>query len=128
MGAKFDFKTLGQPLEADWPVHVKTPVDGGEVETRTFMARFRELTPEERAEEKALSEAAEAALKADAFAKPERIDPKDRMRKVFIGLGKGEDEKWSDELREELIGTQRVYIALLNAWAAFVTGVVEKNS
>lgn len=128
MGAKFDFKTLGQPLEADWPVHVKVPVDGGKVEVRTFMARFRELTDEEKDKEKAASEAAEAALKADPSAKPERIDPKDRLRRTFIGLGAGEDETLTDDLKEALLKEDRVYIALLTAWANFLNGVVEKNS
>ena len=32
MSLKFDFKTLEQPFEADWPVLVPVPQDGGGVQ------------------------------------------------------------------------------------------------
>lgn len=126
MGVKFDFRDLKKPFEADWPVNVPVPVDGGKVETRQFMARFRDLTPEEASAERALSRAADEAVKAGRT--PEWPDPKERLRKVFIGLGAGEAEAFTPELVEDLLNEDRTYIALLRAWGSFKAGAPEKNS
>jgi hypothetical protein len=39
----FDFKTLGKPFEADWPVTISVAQDGGKAQEQTFQARFRLL-------------------------------------------------------------------------------------
>lgn len=112
MSVKFDFKTLETGYEADWPVTVKIPIDGGLVEEQTFMARFRTPTPAERAELEAM----------DTMKRLERA-----MEIGFVGLAKSEDEPLTPELRARLWGEQTVQIALIRAYATFQTGTPAKN-
>lgn len=126
MSAKFDFKSLDTGYEADWPVSVPVPIDGGTVEMRDFMARFRTLT---KAEIEAL-EQAEKDRDADgegakALAWLETF--KATIRLGFVGFGKGENETLTPELFDKLWGHPPTQGALIKAWRTFVQVSPAKN-
>ena len=109
MKAKFDFASLDQPFEADWPVTVNVPQDGGTVIEQTFMARFRLL------DQKALD-----AITADA--------DKDAFLAAFwIGFGPGEDTAFTPEIFSGCMQRQYVRAALVNAYYGFAAGAPAKN-
>lgn len=112
MSVKFSFKSLGQPIEADWPVTVRVPTDGGGVAEQTFEVRFRSLTKEDQAELDAL---------------PEAEQPKAKLRKVVIGLGRSEETEFSPELLEDMMASSHVFMGLLGAYTGFVLGRPAKN-
>jgi hypothetical protein len=106
MAVKFSFATLEQPFEADWPVKVQVPKDGGGFEEQTFLARFR-LEP-------ATDEAqTEPAAPGESFP-------------FLVALGKGEPEL-TPELRKQLAARLYVRMAIYRAWQEFQMGVVAKN-
>lgn len=107
MTLKFDFKTLEQPFEADWPVTVQVPQDGGTVQEQTFDVRFRTLTP---------AEADEVAARPDPA--------ESKIRKVLVDV-KG--EAFSSELVEQMIHTPWVFVGLLRAHTSFSLGEPVKN-
>lgn len=107
MTVKFDFKTLGQPFEADWPVTASVPQDGGTTQAQTFDVRFRTLTKEEEAS-------------CDQAADPQAA----RLRLALVDV-KG--ETFSPELVETLLGRGYVMMALLRAYSGFVLGTPAKN-
>lgn len=107
MTLKFDFKTLEQPFEADWPVKVAVPQDGGTVQEQVFEVRFRTLTPAELTEVDAAPDPAEA-----------------KIRKALVDV-KG--ETFSPELVEQLIARAYIFVALLRAHTSFVLGQPAKN-
>lgn len=108
MTVKFDFKTLGQPFEADWPVTVQVPQDGGKVQEQTFEVRFRTLTKEE--QEQLEAEGVDA--------------PTEKLRLALVDV-KG--ETFSPELVEQLLGTPYVFLGMLRAYTTFVLGQPAKN-
>lgn len=112
MTVKFNFKTLDQPIEADWPVTVRVPVDGGGVQEQTFEVRFRALTKAQEAE-------------LDAMAEADR--PKAKLRMAVVGLGKAEDTMFTAELLEEMLASSHVFMGLLGAYTGFVLGRPAKN-
>lgn len=108
MSVKFDFKTLGQPFERDWPVKVMVPQDGGGFEEQTFLARFRLLEP--------------ADFEESAAAKE---DEEGLMRRFFVGLGDG--VPLTDEMLGKMRAAPYVARAIFKAWNEFQTGAPAKN-
>lgn len=107
MTLKFDFKSLGQPFEADWPVTVQVPQDGGTVQEQTFDVRFRTLTK---------AELAQVETAEDS--------PTEKLRLALVDV-KG--ETFSPELREDMLGTPYVFLGLLRAYTTFLLGQPAKN-
>lgn len=107
MTIKFDFKTLEQPFEADWPVTVMVPQDGGIVQEQVFDVRFRTLTPAELEEVDGSDQPAE-----------------NKIRKALVDV-KGED--FTAELVETLIARHYIFVGLLRAHTSFVLGQPAKN-
>lgn len=110
MTVKFDFARLDQPFEADWPVLVQVPQDGGTVAEEQFMARLRMLSADE-------------LKSADKTDDPGRAVP----RMAMIGFGKGEEQTFSPELLEKMMDVGYVRIALNRAYGQFSVGVAAKN-
>lgn len=113
MSAKFDFKTLHTGFEADWPVEVRVPIDGGAFETQTFMARFKSLTKEEQAELDAIE---------DRVGKAERL-----LELGWLGLAASEDHELTSADRAEMLNAPNVVTAIYTAFTAFRTGIVRGN-
>lgn len=111
MAAKFDFRSLERPFEADWPVTVSEPDDGGVVKESTFMARLRLLTDDQVKE----------IVKDDP-------DGRALYRAYFIGFGRSESETFSPELLETMLGHVFMRVAINAAYQSFCTGVAAKNS
>ncbi len=113
MGPQFNFKSLGEPFEADWPVAVSVPQDGGTAEKQEFTARFRLVRQEELTE--ILAEAGKDEL--------------DVYRKFFVGFGKptSEAEELTDEVFNQLVTTPFTREALLAAYRKFAQGIAVKN-
>lgn len=107
MTLKFDFKTLEQPFEADWPVTVSVPQDGGTVQEQTFDVRFRTLTPEE-------------TTNVDNSGDP-------AAAKLRLALVDVKGETFSPALIEKLLGVGFVQMALLRAYSKFILGASVKN-
>lgn len=107
MSLKFDFKTLEQPFEADWPVIVPVPQDGGAVQEQEVTVRFRTLTPDE-------NETVDKAADPGAA----------KLRLAIVDV---RGETFSAELVEKLLGRGYVYMALLKGYAKFVLGQPAKN-
>lgn len=107
MAVKFDFKSLGEPFEANWPVRPSVPLDGGEVEVREFMARFRLL----------------GASDFEDINKTDK-DGWETHRRFLVGLV---GEELTPELKEQLINTQYVREALMAAYRQFASGIAVKN-
>jgi len=108
MTVTFKFESLDTPFEADWPVTVQVPRDGGTFEEQVFMARFRMLSVED------TTASTEAGENAQAF-----------MRRYFVGLGGG--ETLTDELFTKLFIAPHTQRAIFNAWAGFQAGAPAKN-
>jgi hypothetical protein len=109
MSAKFDFGSLDAPFEADWPVTVNVPKDGGETEPQTFMARLRLLTQEE-------LDAAKESEGTDGY-----------IASFFVGFGQGETTSFSPELLAKMIRRPYVRVALMQAFRGFQLGIAAKN-
>lgn len=107
MTLKFDFKTLEQPFEADWPVTVSVPQNGGGVQEQTFEVRFRTLTAEETAD-------------VDNSADP-------AAAKLRLALVDVKDETFTPALVEQMLGRGYVQMGLLRAHAKFILGTPVKN-
>lgn len=115
MANTFDFKTLDTGFEADWPVAVKAPIDGGAVEVQTFMARFRTPTPTEQAE-------------IDAAGKDPALDQfKIALKIGFVGLAKSEGETLTEAMFDKMWATSNVQLALIRAYSDFRSGSPAKN-
>lgn len=114
MTVKFDFKTLDTGFAADWPVKVSVPVDGGAVETQTFMAQFRTPRPDERTELDAMTDI-NARLKRS-------------LEIGFVGLGQGEETNLTAAaLLAKLWSAPNVQLALIRAYGEFQAGIAAKN-
>lgn len=111
MSKKFDFSAAKGPFEATWPVKVNVPQDDGKIEVQTFTARFRLIRDEDFEE-----------LKAD----PD-LDQKALQRRYFVGFGKDVEAEWSEELREDMLGTPWIRAALTLAYSEFASGIAAKN-
>lgn len=109
MSVKFDFKTLETGFEADWPVTVNVPQDGGGIEKQEFLARFRTLTPEE-------SDKAQQAA-----------DPNTWPNAFLVALVETGAPELTDELRKQLLGRSYVRQGLITAYVQFSQGVAAKN-
>lgn len=110
MGAKFNFKGLSEPFEADWPVVVNVPESGGTVKEETFMARFRMIEADQ-ADELRAGGREEAYVKA-----------------FFVGLGDGEEQPEDfDALRKLMLARPFVRVAIARAFAQFQAGIAAKN-
>ena len=109
MSVKFDFGTLDAPFEADWPVTVSVPQDGGKTQEQVFTARFRLLGQAE-------LEKAQESDNTDGF-----------VEAFFVGLGEAEARELTPELRAKIVGRPFVRVALLKAFRDFQTGIAAKN-
>lgn len=108
---KFEFATLDTVIEADWPVTVNVPGEGGKVVPQTFTVRFRMLDDAE------ILQSAE-----------QEVPAKDMLRKVVVGLGKDEETAFSPEFLERLISKTYIRNGLMAAFAEFNGGIAAKNS
>ncbi|MFN3582617.1 hypothetical protein [Phenylobacterium sp.] len=143
MAQKFNFKRLEEPFEADWPVKVNVPEDGGKTTVEEFMARFRivrdaqppaiadpatELTD---AEQQASAEPTptEAAAILERAHRKLREKAVEQWRAWFVGFGKptSGEEELTDEVLWNLITTPYVRRAVLEAYEAFSLGIAAKN-
>lgn len=115
MTVKFDFKTLETGFEADWPVTVPVPTDGGGSQEQTFMARFRTPTPGEQAE----IDAAKGERSVDQF--------KVALKIGFVGLAKSEGQTLTDAMFDRMWAAPNVQLALIQAYANFRSGAPAKN-
>ncbi|MFD3263330.1 hypothetical protein [Phenylobacterium ferrooxidans] len=115
MAVKFDFKRLGQPFEADWPVRVNVPQDGGGVQAEDFTARFRLLTKDDF--EAITQGEAPGLLKGDP-------DGYNTWRMCLVGL---KDEHLTAELKEGLLSAPYVRQAIIAAYQQFSQGIAVKN-
>lgn len=77
MAQPFDFKSLEEPFEVEWPVTVHEPAAGGGTQEREFTARFRVISDEE----------AQKLIHA-----PPKRDPLAFFRATFVGLGPAHGE------------------------------------
>lgn len=121
MAVEFDFKGLEGAFEADWPVAVDVPQNGGTIEQQTFMARFR-LVPEDELE--ALKTKEREDLGGDRK-QAEHL----YIRAFFVGFAAEQDlgDRSGDELMELLLGRRWVRLGLLRAYNAFQAGIAVKN-
>lgn len=111
MTVKFKFASLDEPFEAEWPVVVDVPQDGGTTAPQEFMARFRLLEGE-----------AWKALE-------DSTDPEALFKTFFIGLGAAEGPVEDfPALRDKMLGRAYVLKALRQAYFGFAAGVAVKNS
>lgn len=109
MSRKFNYKRLGEAFEADWPVEVSVPQDGGKASVETFMARFRMINQERMKEI------------------VEDPDPNAMLRAAFVGFGKGEEEDFSEEIFAAMVGDPPTRAGLLSAYTKFSQGIAVKN-
>lgn len=107
---KFDFEALDHQIEADWPVKVSVPQDGGKVKVQEFSIRFR-LLPDEELE--SLGNGVEAA--------------KASLRLVIVGFGKGQDGELTEPLLEKMLSRAYVRSGLNTAYGEFALGIAPKN-
>lgn len=118
MAVKFDFKRLGQRFEADWPVSVNVPQDGGETEAQEFTARFALLTKEDFELIPNKDGDVSGLLKGDP-------DGHNTWRRCLVGV-KGEE--LTPELVEGLLAAPYVRSAIVTAYQQFSQGIAVKNS
>lgn len=102
----FDFGALDKPFEADWPVTIQVPQEGGKLSPQKLMVRFKFVPEAELTAEGVGFEAQMAAL-----------------RKVVVGFGKGETEKFTPELLDKMMQRPYVRAALNIGYSEFVTGL-----
>ncbi len=107
---KFDFQTADRLVEADWPVVINVPLDGGKVERRTFTARFRLLRPDDL-----------DAVMAD------NKDGRGLERMYWIGFGKDEDMQLTPEVFKISLDLPYFRNGLQAAYQAFSGGIEVKN-
>lgn len=108
---KFDFGSLGQPFEADWPVFIPVPQSGGGIDRQKLVVRFRMADDE--------------ILVAMGTGIPAA---KEGLRTVVVGFGKGESETFSPELLELMLDRAYVRTTLIQAYGQFALGqAAEKN-
>lgn len=110
MAQQFDFKTLGSPIEADWPVKINVPQDGGATQVQTLVARLRLLTEQQVKDFDAQPDAINSALKA-----------------AVVGFGAAEKTTFTPELLEQMLAVPYVKRALNLAYGEFSNGISVKN-
>ncbi|HVY34998.1 MAG TPA: hypothetical protein VG960_11330 [Caulobacteraceae bacterium] len=110
MATKFKFESLGQPFEADWPVLVPTPVDGGKTVDEEFMVRWRRL-PADQAQ----------VIEAGPDGAREVI------RQSLVKVYDDEKDVMTPELVEQLLGETRVRLAFFRSLNSFAMGAAVKN-
>lgn len=135
MAQKFNFKRLDEPFEADWPVKVSVPQDGGKTIIEQFAARFRidrgEATavPEELPSAPEAEEVVEGEEKLEAFRRQIRETSIREWRRWFVGFGAPtkDDTDLTDEVLWNMITTPYVRVAIQAAYKDFAEGVAAKN-
>lgn len=113
MSKQFDFKSLDAVIECDWPVTVRTPIDGGKVAVTEFTARFRLI------EKKDL----------EGLMQDQESDELAVLKAGILGFGgeTAKTETWSDDMLRQLLNRPFVRLALVEAYKAFAEGVAVKN-
>lgn len=111
MAVKFDFKGLGEVFEANWPVSISVPLDGGEVEVQTFTARFRLLD------------------QATAEALMTNEDPDGYITSFFVDLPAEDlpDGMTFEAVRSLMLHRPYIRIGLIHAYSGFQAGIAVKN-
>lgn len=108
---KFDFASLDAPYEADWPVNIPVPQDGGKIQKQKVILRFRTVPDGDLIEMGQGAEAAKAGLRA-----------------VVVGFGKAEEQTFSPALLDLMLERAYVRLALIAAYGEFALGqAAEKN-
>ena len=108
---KFEFAKLDAAIEADWPVKISVPQDGGGVEVQNLTVRFLMV---DEAELSKLGDGLEGS--------------KASLRKVVVGFGRDETTPFTSELLDKMLTRPFVRLALNNAYRDFCLGqVAEKN-
>lgn len=110
MGEKFNFKRLGEPFEADWPVVVSVPQDGGTTINEEFTARFRLIPDTEMP----------AIIAADK-------DGKEVYRRCWVGFGKETNQEFTPEIFDQVLSVAYTRDALMAAYRKFAGGIAVKN-
>lgn len=108
---KFDFTRLDKPFEADWPVRVSVPKDGGGFGTETFVARLRQVPPEQ-------VDAAIASADFSIYSLPELY---------FVGLADEDGPRFTPELRRAMVASPWVRKALESAYRDFTGQAASGN-
>jgi hypothetical protein len=108
---KFDFATLESEIEADWPVEISVPTDGGGVSKQTLTVRFRMISDD------ALSALGDGLKGAKAS-----------LRRVIVGFGHDEPTPFSAELLEKMLDRAYVRQALTMGYGQFALGIEAKNA
>lgn len=106
----FDFGSMDQPFEADWPVDVSVPVEGGRVSKQRLTVRYR-LIPD-----------AELAELGDGL-----DGQKTALRRVVVGFSGRDAPAFSEQLLEAMLDRAYVRNALTLGYAQFATGSPAKN-
>jgi hypothetical protein len=107
---KFDFGSLDRDIEADWPVRVSVPQDGGKAQEEVFLVRFRVTSD---ADLISLGMGVEAAKKS--------------LRKCIVGLAQSEGRELTDELLTKMLDRAYIRTALVTAYSEFSLGIEAKN-
>lgn len=107
---KFDFGSLDRPFEADWPVKVNVPQDGGTVAEETFTVRFRVLTDDEM-----------------TAVEKHKEPSKELIRQAAIGFAQDAGAEFSPALLEQMLSRGFVRLALNRAYGEFAMGSAAKN-
>ena len=108
---KFDFGAMERRVEADWPVIVPVPQDGGKLQEQTLQVRFQLL---DESEEKEIDAGEDAG--------------RERIRRAVLGFAGSEQAEFTPELLEAMLNRPYVRLALNKAYAEFSVGVAPKNS
>lgn len=110
MAVKFKFESLGQPFEADWPVLVPVPQDGGKVTEEEFLVRWKRVMPDRVKE-----------LLAGPDGWPAVI--REALVKVY---DEGKDVQ-TPALVDQLLADPRVELALMKSLGSFGSASPVKN-
>ena len=103
---KFNFAALDAPIEADWPVTIKVPQDGGKTLEQYLTVRFRMGSEVELAK---LGDGVEGSIAS--------------IRAVVVGFGKNEETPFTPELLEKMLAAPYVRLGLLNGYREFALGL-----
>lgn len=112
MDLEFDFDALDTQIEADWPVEVSVPKDGGKTEIQKLNVRYRLLSDAE----------------LEAVNAPGKDSAREAMRLAIVGFGKDTKREFTPAALEKMLSKGYVRLALNRAYGGFSMGIPAKNS